>query len=334
MLGFDGEITTHITGDSISRHSASCDGVILSAGKGQVFIGMDVTLFIGRGIFFYIAFGFAIAGLNALQSANTNRSTNAAATGLGFFCCLIAVFCSRDSNILFGLQIDIFSADLASFDLNVFFGGFDSYISTSLDLAALCYRAFAMAFCMAMTASDTYIQGKGILSAQLVIFDFIRFFPILTFSPKITFFTSFVIQTIDNVLLPFICLRNLIGFLTCLDSIQSSQPFILHFTSSGNRLYDAIDGINGRTTDRDRESALLVLMLFIAVIYIIFTGNIYIFTSHGNIFPSNNVRCIHVYVFIRFDGYVSCDASNSRTLLRHISVSILIVPFLTADSKS
>ena len=95
MLGFDGEIITHITGDAISRHSASCDGGILSAGKGQVFIGMDVTLFIGRGIFFYIAFGFAIAGLNALQSANTNRSTNVAATGLGFFCCLIAVFCSR-----------------------------------------------------------------------------------------------------------------------------------------------------------------------------------------------------------------------------------------------
>lgn len=50
MLGFDGEITTHIADDSISRYSASCDGSVFSAGKGQVFIGIDVTLFICRGI--------------------------------------------------------------------------------------------------------------------------------------------------------------------------------------------------------------------------------------------------------------------------------------------
>lgn len=55
LLGFDGEITTHIADDSISRHSASCDGGVFSAGKGQVFIRLDSTLLIGRGIFFYIS---------------------------------------------------------------------------------------------------------------------------------------------------------------------------------------------------------------------------------------------------------------------------------------
>ena len=137
--------------------------------------------------------------------------------------------------------------------------------------------------------------------------------------------------------LPSYILECFFVFGNSLIDFATIEDFQLLIPGTGS-LLDIVHGttqyIRCAATDGNSKPTLLILMLFGTMIHIVFTGNVYILASQRNIFPGDNIRGIHMYVFIRFDGHITSNATNSRTLLRNVFIFILIISLFTADGET
>ena len=154
-----------------------------------------------------------------MQSACTDRGSKAGTAGFNIFSSRMAILCIRNSNIFLRIQSDILANHLTAFDIDIILGYFDRHVSCSTDVASCRLFGFAMAFCLAMAASDTCMESECILSPKLIISDPICFFPVFSFRKEVRFFSCFGIDSVNYILLILVGFSNLTRFLSCFDGI-------------------------------------------------------------------------------------------------------------------